>query len=193
MTEPQDGPADDGWDEQPTGPGQPPAAGVPEHRPADDQEAIDRAFAELIAQFQDRRDSPAGLAEHATTDDPGDQAGRRPELDIEALFAGDDEVSDSRPADEPASSWRSYTPPEQPEERYIPPPAPWPHPSAPVLLGWIGIAAALVVMLAAAFGLGLPSWAGWLAVASFVAGFGVLISRLPRRRPPGSDDDGAVL
>jgi hypothetical protein len=61
-----------------------------------------------------------------------------------------------------------------------------------VLLGWAGIGAAVVVMLLAAFGVGLPSWTGWLAVASFVAGFGLLISRLPHRRPPGSDD-GAVL
>ena len=46
--------------------------------------------------------------------------------------------------------------------------------------------------LAATFGVTLPAWAGWLAVGSFIGGFGILMTRLPRERPPDAGD-GAVL
>jgi purine-cytosine permease-like protein len=66
------------------------------------------------------------------------------------------------------------------------------RPTAAVLLGWLGIGWAVLVVLAAAFGARFPTWVGWVAVVGFLAGFGVLISRLPRNRPPDAGD-GAVL
>jgi hypothetical protein len=59
-------------------------------------------------------------------------------------------------------------------------------------LGWIGIAYSALIVLAASFGVHFPSWAGWLAVGGFVVGFGLLMTRLPRDRPPDAGD-GAVL
>jgi hypothetical protein len=80
----------------------------------------------------------------------------------------------------------------EPDERYVPEPQPsMARPGLPVLLAWLGIAYAAVVVLLAAFGLRLPPWTGWLAVGTFMIGFGVLVFHLPRSRPPG--DDGAVL
>ena len=79
------------------------------------------------------------------------------------------------------------------EERYVPEPLPpLQRPAAPALLGWIGIGYAIVIVLAATLGLRFPAWMGWFAVGSFVGGFGILMTRLPRERPPGAGD-GAVL
>ena len=54
------------------------------------------------------------------------------------------------------------------------------------------MAYAVVVALAGSFGITIPTWAGWLAVAGFIGGFGILVTRLPRQRPPDAGD-GAVL
>jgi hypothetical protein len=66
------------------------------------------------------------------------------------------------------------------------------RPKLPVLLGWIGIGYAVLLVLGATFGLRFPLWAGWLAVGSFLGGFGVLMAQLPKHRPPDAGD-GAVL
>lgn len=78
-------------------------------------------------------------------------------------------------------------------EPYVPDPMPpLRRPGLPVLVGWIGIGWAVLVVLSAAFGVRLPGWVGWLAVLGFLGGFTVLISQLPRHRPPDAGD-GAVL
>ena len=61
-----------------------------------------------------------------------------------------------------------------------------------MLLAWIGMGYAVLMMLAVVVGVRLPCWAGWLAIIGFVGGFGILVTRLPRKRPPDSGD-GAVL
>ena len=66
------------------------------------------------------------------------------------------------------------------------------RPGIPALVGWIGMAYAVVVALAGTFGITFPTWAGWLAMAGFIGGFGILMSRLPKHRPPDAGD-GAVL
>jgi len=71
-------------------------------------------------------------------------------------------------------------------------PPPLRRPGIPALVGWIGMAYAVVVALAGTFGVTFPTWAGWLAIAGFIGGFGILMSRLPRHRPPDAGD-GAVL
>ena len=79
------------------------------------------------------------------------------------------------------------------EERYDPGPvAPLPRPSWPVLVGWIGIGYAVLTVLVGVFGFPLPRWAAWAGVIAFAGGFGLLLSRLPRHRPPDAND-GAVL
>jgi membrane associated rhomboid family serine protease len=78
-------------------------------------------------------------------------------------------------------------------ESYDPgPPPPLPRPAWPVLVGWIGLGYALLTVLAIAVGVDLPRWAAWAGIIGFVGGFGLLLSRLPRQRPPDAGD-GAVL
>ena len=94
-----------------------------------------------------------------------------------------------------ASSSRRPTrrPPGAPaEERYEPEPLPpLRRPGVPALLGWIGMAYAIVVVLAGTFGIRSPL--GRLARGrDFVGGFGILMTRLPSHRPPDAGD-GAVL
>ena len=128
-------------------------------------DAIDRAFAELVAGYHLTADGPdAPVSEHKTEQRP--PAGARSEA-IELA---------------PAAEL---------EERFIPPPVePLPRLSAPTLLGWIGIGYAAMFVLLTAVGIRLPPLAGWFAIGGFVTSFAILISQLPRSRPPG---DGAVL
>ncbi len=156
----------------------------------DDQDVIDRAFADLIAHWADGPVQGRDTAADAGGDsrdhpDEGPVLGDRSVADLVRDVLGTDPAA-LPPTRQPAP------PPVDREERYTPPPVGWPRPSVPVLLGWTGITIAVVIMLLAAFGVGLPTWAGWLAVLAFAIGFGILLSRLPRRRPPDSGD-GAVL
>jgi drug/metabolite transporter (DMT)-like permease len=50
----------------------------------------------------------------------------------------------------------------------------------------------VLTVLAVAIGIELPRWAGWAGIIGFVGGFALLVSRLPRQRPPDAGD-GAVL
>jgi hypothetical protein len=79
------------------------------------------------------------------------------------------------------------------EEHFVPPPPP-PLPAVePVTkLAWAGVLGGPAVLLAAAFGLGLPSWAPLLAVAAFIGGFATLVMRL-KDRSDSDPDDGAVV
>ena len=128
-------------------------------------DAIDRAFAELVASY------------HLTAD------------------RSDAQVSEHKAEQRPPTGARSeaieLAPAAELEERFIPPPVePLPRLSALTLLGWIGIGYAAVFVLLTAVGIRLPPLAGWLAIGGFVTSFAILVSQLPRSRPPG---DGAVL
>ncbi len=151
----------------------------------DDREAVDRAFAEMVAGYH-------LTAERSSAPPAAPQA--VPEPEPEAAPSPDATWADQHPL------FRLVEPP-QPEvvearvveERYTPEPLPpLRRPGIPALLGWIGIGYAVLAVLAASFGLDLPNWAGWLAVGGFLGGFGILITRLPRNRPPDAGD-GAVL
>ena len=143
----------------------------------DDRGAIDRAFAEMVAGY------------HLTADRPDPL----PAASAEAPQSADESWADSHPLfafPPPAVEPR---PQPEPHPPYIPEPLPpMSRPRLPVLLGCIGVGYAVLLVLAATFGLRFPTWAGWLAVGSFLTGFGILMTQLPRHRPPGAGD-GAVL
>lgn len=157
----------------------------------DDRAAVDRAFADLVAGYHLTSDRPDPFADQlsaeaatATRDDDA-STGR---ADQQPLFKMA-EASDAQPSQDPLD------PPElfEAEERFVPEPlGPLPKPAWPVLLAWIGMGYAVVAVLAAALGLRLPAFAGWLALIGFVGGFALLVTRLPRHRPPDAGD-GAVL
>lgn len=150
----------------------------------DDREAVDRAFAEMMAGYHltAQRPDPSPVVEAA---------------DVVAEVAAEPELTRAEPyplfrfvEPEPAPA----APPERPTaEPYVPEPLPpLQRPGIPALLGWIGIGYAVLAVLVAAFGVRLPTWAGWLAVGGFLGGFAILITQLPRNRPPDAGD-GAVL
>lgn len=165
--------------------------------PDDDRAAVDRAFAELVAGY------------HLTADRPSQP---RLALELTGEVAGSEEprVDPGTPADPPVPpvlpvlpptpdlvqplAWRPAPPtPPVPDERYVPDPLPpLRRPGAPAIIGWTGVLFAATVVLGAGFGLDLPGWLGWLAVACFIVGSVVLLTQLPRHRPPDAGD-GAVL
>jgi hypothetical protein len=154
----------------------------------DDRDAIDRAFAELVAGYHLTADAPDPFANEPPTE-PVTAPSAPDAADGPVNWASDHPLFGV--AETPADTQSSSDEPSQ--DRYVPEPLPpIRRPAVPALLGWIGISYAIVIVLAATFGLRFPSWAGWIAVGSFVGGFGILMTRLPRDRPPDAGD-GAVL
>ncbi|HET9871712.1 MAG TPA: hypothetical protein VFP89_03825 [Propionibacteriaceae bacterium] len=177
----------------------------------DDREAIDRAFAEMMAGYHLTADRPDPVSR--TGESPVTVAG-----EDSLSVAGGESPSGSHPAPaqpkDPAApvkpvdtSWVdahplfSYQPPpaapadsaEDHEDRFTPPPPPpLPKPAWPVLIAWLGLGYSILIMLAAVVGVMVPPWAGWMALIGFVGGMGLLFARLPRTRPPDAGD-GAVL
>ena len=140
-------------------------------------DAVDRAFADLVAGY------------HLTAD--------RAEPAAPAPAREPDREPTTWAADHPLFRYEETEPdePEEVEERFVPPPPPpLPKPAWPVLLAWLGMGYAVLMVLAVVVGVRLPAWAGWLAVIGFVAGFGLLVTRLPRSRPPtpATAQSGAV-
>ena len=149
----------------------------------DDRDAIDRAFAELVAGYHLTADPPDQPTNEPPTEPVTPMPDGAPNWATDHPLFGLMET----PADVQASSL------EPTHDRYVPEPLPpLGRPGVPAVLGWIGIGYAIVIVLAATFGLRFPAWTGWIAVGSFVGGFGILMTRLPRDRPPDAGD-GAVL
>jgi hypothetical protein len=156
-----------------------------------DRDSVDRAFAELVAGYHltaERPNEPRLVAELtgevSATEEPRAEAAEpvvlplRPEPSVPApRLAGP-----ATPVEAPG-----------PDERYVPDPLPpLARPGAPALVGWTGVLFAAAVVLAAGFGLTLPAWVGWVAISGFIVGSVVLLTQLPRHRPPDAGD-GAVL
>lgn len=168
--------------------------------PDDDRESVDRAFAELVAGYHLTAERPEQpwLARELTS---GLSTNEEPHLDV--TETAEPRVLPSWPEPptqpprfvvRPAPPVRPSTPPvPAADERYVPDPLPpLARPGAPALVGWTGVLFAAAVVLAAGFGLDLPGWLGWLAVSTFIIGSVLLLTQLPRHRPPDAGD-GAVL
>jgi hypothetical protein len=154
----------------------------------DDRDAINRAFAELVAGYHLTADPPDPFTSEPPTEPVA--APSVPDVaDRTVNWASDHPLFGvaEAPADAYSSSDESF------QDRYVPEPLPpLRRPGVPALLGWIGIGYAIIIVLAATFGLRFPAWTGWIAVGSFVGGFGILMTRLPRDRPPDAGN-GAVI
>lgn len=161
----------------------------------DDRDAIDRAFAEMVAGYHLTAERPdPSPPEHVQpvipgtadrVDQPTGPRAEEPRPDPAAGYPLFDFTPEPEPVESPVE--------DEPVEPYVPEPLPpLRRPGAPALLGWIGIGYSVLVVLAATFGLRVPTWAVWLAVGSFVAGFAVLVTQLPRERPPDAGN-GAVV
>ena len=159
----------------------------------DDRERVDRAFADLVAGFHLTAERPDPPSEQShSREQPGDdpaatEAEPQPSARNDAIPLTRREEPFSFQPPSPTAE------PPRPDDTFVPePPLPLPRPAWPVLVAWIAMGYAVLAVLAAAMGLRLPSWAGWLALLGFVGGFGLLVTRLPRHRPPDAGD-GAVL
>ncbi len=176
-----------------------------------DRDDIDSAFAAIIAHFSDEATPdrypplpavPGTPAEPADEDMPSEPSGEPtpaeasgepapaapttpivPARDVRPLFR-----FSVAPGPEPESADQV----EEDESFELEPLPPARRPSAPTLAGWLLLSFSIVCALIAMFGVSLPRWLGWAAVAGFAGGFGLLILQLPWQRSPG-DGDGAVL
>lgn len=163
---------------------------------SDDRASVDRAFADLVAGFHltaDRPDpeqpsdwdepvrhppAPGSVFETPSGAPPEESVVEAARVELPEIDVPDEDDDEPEPAR---------------DERYDPGPmAPLPRPAWPVLVGWFGIGYAVLTVLVGVFGFPLPRWAAWAGVIGFAGGFGLLLSRLPRHRPPDAGD-GAVL
>ncbi len=80
-------------------------------------------------------------------------------------------------------------------DRFVPPtPPPIPWPSGAQQLAWLGVACGPVLLLVAAvFGLGLPTWLTLAAAGAFIGGFVALVAMMDNDRDPWDPDDGAQV
>ncbi len=157
---------------------------------ADDTEARFQALIE--AEYGPRGGDPAADdavdALDALAADP--DAGRG-----DAADAGDDQAQAPRLV-VPFSalpSPRSWTPAEEDDEDYVPPPpAPVGPVSTPAIVAGLLVTAAAVVGVLMIARVALPWWAPGAGLVCFAAGLVVAFSRLPRDRPD-DPDEGAVV
>ncbi|HSU36408.1 MAG TPA: hypothetical protein VLJ88_12195 [Propionibacteriaceae bacterium] len=158
----------------------------------DDREAVDRAFADLVAGYHLTADRPDPLLAPPVEAQQGNERDEN-WADEHPLFrAPEPQPAPPPPAPPPAPRPEPVVE-REPEPRYVPDPLPpLGRPAIPALVGWVAIGYAVLLVLGATFGIRFPMWAGWLAVISFIGGFGILVTRLPRNRPPDAGD-GAVL
>ena len=152
----------------------------------DDREAVDRAFADLVAGYHLTSDRPDPLQSQQLAPEPSGEPASG------AADPPDTGWADSHPLfryPEPAA----VEEPPPVAEKFVPePPLPLPRPAWPVLVAWVAMGYAVLAVLAAAMGVRLPPWVGWMALVGFIGGFALLVTRLPRHRPPDAGN-GAVL
>lgn len=104
-----------------------------------------------------------------------------------------------RPPNPPAADFNleeslSQASPDEPDRsEYVPPPLPpMQPPRALAIVAWALFGYALVALILMIIGVRLPSWAGWAAIAAFVAALLLAWRLLPKQRDP-QDGDGAVV
>src|SRR5699024_1171710 len=117
-------------------------------------------------------------------------------LDPAPVPGPDDDPVDEQ-EDEPLG-WRVHRPPDDEDldeldldELPRTPLPPW-RPSPTAISALVLITAAVIVTVLMIAQVWLPWWAGWGALGAFLAGMGLLFSRLPRDRDE-DPDDGAVV
>ncbi|MFT3834689.1 MAG: hypothetical protein QM711_15465 [Micropruina sp.] len=146
-------------------------------------DSADTRFEDLMA-----REFPAGLG---GTDEPDASADTEPDPG-----PGVDEPAPAGaaapPSAEPSGDFRSWVPPDEPDEQFVPPPAPPPGRWTPAgIAGTVLVALPLALVLVSAVGVRLPMLVSVLSWLGCFVGAGLLLHRL-RRRPP-VDGDGAVV
>ncbi|HXW47149.1 MAG TPA: hypothetical protein VEL03_20315 [Streptosporangiaceae bacterium] len=157
------------------------------------------AWRDLIARFDSAADpAPAQTpwparedlpdSQVATADGPGTESRGSPEPQLPASAEG---IRIIRYAPDP----RSYSPPEEADEPYVPTPLPPPAKlDAVAKAAWVALIAGPGYLLVGT----LLQWTisgpeALTAIAAFIAGFVILVLKMGDRPPRDNDDDGAVL
>jgi len=153
------------------------------------REGDDEAWRSIVENFGERAElddehgpDPATPPEQPARPDPyawavGDEPEEPAELAESAPAYAEDAGGDLYHSGE-----TSYVPPD-------PPPLPVPEPDRGI--AWAGVVGSpLLLLVSLLFGIGLPSWVGYLMVAWFVGGFCYLVARMPKE-PRDPWDDGS--
>jgi hypothetical protein len=93
------------------------------------------------------------------------------------------------------SNPRAYSPPEEPDEPYVPEPLPPPARLDPVSKGaWVALVCGPgYLLLGTVLHWSISGTEALAAIAAFVAGFVILVVKMGDRPPRDDDDDGAVV
>jgi hypothetical protein len=162
------------------------------------------AWRDLIARFDASADPAAEAVPWPDREDLPDQATATADTVIAKDQPGGLPSGGFRPADfipverarviRSAGDPRSYSPPEEEDEPYVPVPLPPPARLDPVAkAAWTGLIGGPGYLLIGTFmHWTIPGLAAFAAVAAFIAGFVTLVIRLSDQRRD-DDDDGAVL
>jgi hypothetical protein len=168
----------------------------PEPDPLD----VDNAFAAIIAGWADAPATGTWPAEedlasgrHRRTDDPVDASGKsRSEQDDDPY---DDSLARAGGPLIPSLGDQQSEPPDDDSGAFVPPdPPPLPRGDLVTRLAWAGVLGGPLFLVTAVivWRSSAPPALVLSAVAGFVGGFVVLVSRMPKHRSD-DDDDGAVL
>jgi hypothetical protein len=157
------------------------------------------AWRDLVARFDSPRQESrltAPWPEREDLAEPGAEPGTiTGELPVTSGEAPDNSVPADRTRVMYLGDPRSYSPPEEQDEPYVPTPLP-----PPAKLDWLAKTAWTALICGPAYLL-LGTLLDWtisgaealLAIAAFVGGFVVLVLKMGDRPPRDDDDDGAVL
>ncbi len=155
-----------------------------EHEPAaDDELDFDAEFERLVANWTPSSVEPSSSVEPVETNPPPP---------VEPV-----ETSDERLRNLFRGAWPDQGDSAEalgdPEEHYVPPPAPpLPRPEPPRLLAWLGVVGApLLALLLLVLGV-LPHWGAFFLFCWFVGGFGYLVATMGSDGRDGWDDGARV-
>lgn len=142
------------------------------------RDSDEEAWRAIVENYGDRVE----LDDEPPAEQPAAPTGR-PEL--ERLFRGLPEAEQARSQEAEAHD---------PADEFVPPtPPPLPKLPPDRLVAWSGLfGSPSVLLVCLVLGVHLPSWLGYLLVASFIGGFVYLVTQMPRG-PVDPWDDGARL
>jgi hypothetical protein len=158
------------------------------------------AWRDLVARFDSQSEhadvSTPWPARENLADDPAPDGDPAPPRDLPGpLPAGAVQPYDRARVIRHAGDPRSYTPPDETDEPYVPAPLPPPRSLDPVAKGaWVAVVAGPGYLLLASL---IMHWIisatdAFIAVAAFIGGFVTLVIKLGDH-PRDDDDNGAVL
>lgn len=164
-----------------------PRGGSAGREPTDDE--VDRRFLELTAGLG----AESLVGDDGPTDDP--DASHEPDLRAEPAEPSTAGAVEPSPPSRPAAGGpRDYSLVDEPDEAFVPPePEPLSTAEPLLVVAWLGAAGGpLVFLVLVLLWPAAPALVWWTTLVATLAGWGLVVWRLPRTRD-GGGDDGAVV